>query len=216
VKGPARGVHHPDARILIFAKTPVAGEVKTRLIPALGKAGAAALYRRMLEGVFDRLGHSRLAPLECWCSPDVHHPFFQQAAVRYGLSLKRQRGADLGARMYHAAVSALREVERVVLIGGDAPALDDGHIGQALAWLAEGQDAVLGPAEDGGYVLLGLRRCQPRLFDGIAWGTDQVLALTRTRLAALRWSWAELPELWDVDRPRDLARLKASGLANTL
>ena len=94
----------------------------------------------------------------------------------------------------------------VVLIGGDCPVLNPGHLKQALTWLASGEDAVLGPAEDGGYVLLGLNRVAPALFNTIEWGGEDVLAVTRARLAGLGWKWRELKTLWDLDRPQDLDR----------
>ena len=83
------------------------------------------------------------------------------------------------------------------------------HLHQALAWLRQGQDAVLAPAEDGGYVLLGVRRVEPALFQDMPWGGPQVLDLTRQRLRRLRWRWRELETLWDIDRPEDLSRFRA-------
>jgi hypothetical protein len=81
------------------------------------------------------------------------------------------------------------------------------YLARAFALLDGGADAVVGPAEDGGYVLLGLRRMDKRLFEDMAWGTDRVLDQTRERLAVLGWRWQELETLWDVDRPEDLERL---------
>jgi glycosyltransferase A (GT-A) superfamily protein (DUF2064 family) len=82
------------------------------------------------------------------------------------------------------------------------------HLRRASRWLAGGADAVLAPAEDGGYALIALRRVSPRLFADIDWGGPRVMAQTRERLAALGWRWRELPTLWDVDRPEDVARLR--------
>jgi rSAM/selenodomain-associated transferase 1 len=122
--------------------------------------------------------------------------------------VRRQRGADLGARMHHAFVRGLRRAPRVVLIGGDCPALRPAHLRRAARWLAGGAQAVLGPVEDGGYALIALRRTAQRLFEGIDWGGERVMAQTRERLGALGWRWRELPQLWDVDRPEDVARLR--------
>ena len=97
----------------------------------------------------------------------------------------------------------------VILVGADCPLLEARHLASAFDWLQQGEDAVLGPAEDGGYVLLGLRRVNRALFRDIPWGGDQVLALTRQRLAQLGWRWRELEPLWDLDRPADLDRLGA-------
>ena len=97
----------------------------------------------------------------------------------------------------------------VVLIGGDCPVLQAEHLLQTLDWLKGGCDAVIGPAEDGGYVLLGLNKSSPELFRGIAWGGDSVLDETRSRLQGLGWQWRELEPLWDLDRPADLDRFRA-------
>jgi glycosyltransferase A (GT-A) superfamily protein (DUF2064 family) len=102
----------------------------------------------------------------------------------------------------------------LLLIGTDCPALSEAHLGAAATALHDGHDAVFIPAEDGGYVLVGLRRPQPRLFEGIAWGSDKVMAQTRERLVALGLRWTEPLVLWDVDRPEDLPRLaKLEGFA---
>lgn len=195
----------PDARVLIFAKAPEPGRVKTRLIPALGSQAAADLQARLLADTVARLAAASVAPVEIWCSPDPDCGPFPELADRYGLGLYQQRGADLGARMLHAAADALGRGSAVILVGTDCPPLDGTYLRRGLAVL-HGRDAVLGPAEDGGYVLLGLRRAAPTLFANLPWGTDRVAALTRDRMAALGWDWGELPVLWDLDRPEDLKR----------
>ena len=197
----------PDARILIFAKAPVPGQVKTRLIPRLGEEGAARLYAGLLRRIVFELGGAGICPVQCWCAPDIHHELFTEIAARHGVRLEKQSGADLGARMLHAASVALGDSDRVILVGGDCPGLGVDYLGLALDGLEEGAEAVLGPAEDGGYVLLGLKRAAVELFQDMPWGTGEVLAVTRQRLRALGWQWRELPALWDVDRPEDLERL---------
>ncbi len=202
----------PDARILLFAKAPEPGRVKTRLIPAIGADAAAGLYRQLLEATVERIVASRLAPLECWCAPDSGHPVFDGLRARHRIDLRVQQGGDLGARMEAATTDALgRCGGPVLLVGGDCPGLDGGHLARALGALGEGDDAVIGPAEDGGYVLLGLRRSAPDLFRGMPWGTDQVLPETRRRLGLLGWRWSELAPLWDLDRPADLERYRSEG-----
>jgi len=198
----------PDARILIFAKAPEPGRVKTRLIPILGAQGAADLHARLLTDTLARLAPARLAPVELWCAPDPGRAPFPELASRYRLGLHPQRGADLGARMLDAAADALARSGAVVLIGTDCPPLGEAYLARALASLRRA-DAVLGPAQDGGYVLLGLKRAAPELFSSIPWGTDRVAATTRDRMDTLGWDWAELPVLWDLDRPDDLTRLAA-------
>lgn len=197
-------VPFPDARIMVFAKAPVAGAVKTRLIPALGAEGAAALHALLARLCVATAAGAQLCPVELWCSPDTHHPFFTQCSNDYAVALREQQGTDLGARMAHAFDTALQQSPCAVIIGTDCPALSAHDLREALDALQQGQDAVLGPAEDGGYVLLGLRRAAPQLFKNIPWGTEQVLGLTRTRLKQLQWRWHELPARPDVDRPQDL------------
>jgi hypothetical protein len=174
--------------VVVFAREPRAGRVKTRLIPLLGEAGAARLHARLLARTLATARAARLGRVVLW-------------------GTRRQRGADLGARMLHALRHGLRRAERVIVIGADCPALGARALRQTARWLAGGADAVLAPAEDGGYALVALRRVAPRLFEGIHWGGTQVMAQTRARLAALGWRWRELPQTWDVDRPEDVRRL---------
>jgi rSAM/selenodomain-associated transferase 1 len=175
-------------RIIVFAREPRAGRVKTRLIPLLGEAGAARLHARLLARTLDTAHAARPGAVQ----------------LRWARS---QRGADLGARMLNALRDGLRRADRVILIGADCPALRARDLRRCARWLAGGADAVFAPAEDGGYALIALRRVSPRLFDGIAWGGTQVMTQTRARLAELAWRWRELPEVWDVDRPEDVHRL---------
>jgi rSAM/selenodomain-associated transferase 2/rSAM/selenodomain-associated transferase 1 len=198
----------PDASLMIFAKAPVAGAAKTRLAPVLGEQGAADLHARLTERILHTAVTANLAPVELWCSPDCGHPFFQ--AVTGTVGRRVQHGQDLGDRMANAFDAALGHHPYAVLVGTDCPAMTADYLARAFALLDGGADAVLGPAEDGGYVLLGLRCMDKRLFEGVAWGTDSVLDQTRERLAALGWRWQELETLWDVDRPEDLERLMRS------
>lgn len=202
-------MYFPDARILIFAKAPAPGRVKTRLIPALGAQGAADLSARLLEDTVSRFAAAGLAPIELWCAPDPGADPFPELASRYGLWLYRQQGADLGERMRNAADGALERSSAVVLVGTDCPLLDATYLEQALA-LLEGNDAALGSAEDGGYVLLGLKQPASSLFSDMPWGSGRVTSITRERMQALGWKWVELPTLWDLDRPEDLQRLPLS------
>lgn len=194
----------PDARIMVFAKAPVAGAVKTRLIPVLGAQGAAALQTTLARHCIATAVEARLCPVELWCSPDMNHPFFTQCSTDYGVTLREQQGNDLGARMAHAFDTVLQQNPYAVIIGTDCPALTAQDLRTALDILWDGFDAVIGPAEDGGYVLLGLRKAAPLLFEDITWGSCEVLALTRERLKRLQWRWHELAPRRDVDRPEDL------------
>ena len=206
-EAPARG-GALDARILVFGRAPVAGEAKTRLIPALGAEGAARLHQRLLEDSVGRLCTAGLAKVELWVTPDAGHPCFVELAARWPLDLHVQEGQDLGARLAYAARSALTRAAAVILVGSDCPELSADYLGAALAALAH-QDAVLGPALDGGYVLLGLRSMDDTLFERMPWGSDRVAELTGQRLDALGWRWSRLAPLRDIDRPEDLVYLPA-------
>ena len=200
----------PDARLLIFAKAPVPSLVKTRLAGQLGTRGAAALYRELLRRTLRIAHHARLCPIELWCAPDARHGFFVACRREYGVRLRRQCGGDLGRRMNHALNQTLAANHPAVLIGGDCASLGEAELRTAFDLLAAGHEAVLGPAADGGYVLIGLNRPGPTLFRGIAWSTPTVLAATRRRLRRTGMNWAELPPGWDVDTPADLRRLRRS------
>ncbi|MEI2771716.1 MAG: TIGR04282 family arsenosugar biosynthesis glycosyltransferase [Candidatus Competibacter sp.] len=200
----------PDARLLIFAKAPIPGRVKTRLAGRLGTRGAARLYRQLLCRTLALARAARLCPVELWCAPDARHGFFVACRREYGVRLRRQCAGDLGKRMSHAFNRTSTENGYAVLIGSDCASVGTTELRAALDQLATGRDAVLGPAADGGYVLVGLRRPCPSLFRGIAWSTPAVLAATRRRLRQAGLYWAELPVGWDVDTPADLRRLRRS------
>jgi rSAM/selenodomain-associated transferase 1 len=196
-----------SCRIVVFAKAPEPGKVKTRLIPALGEAGAAALHRRLVMHSLRAAQEADLGPVELWCAPDTRHAFFAECERDFGVSLHSQCEGDLGARMRRAIETILERAKRAILVGSDIPALSAQYLRDAERALSGARDVVIGPAEDGGYVLIGLERSDPELFRDIPWGEPEVLAETRGRIAALRWRCFELPALWDVDRPEDLKRL---------
>ena len=198
----------PNARLLIFAKAPVPGRAKTRLAGRLGTRGAAALYQKLLRRTLRLAYAARLCPIELWCAPDARHSFFVACRQDYGARLRRQCTGDLGRRMNHALNRTLANGHPAVLIGGDCASLGEVELRTAFGLLATGHEAVLGPAADGGYVLIGLNRPCPTLFQGIAWSTSTVLAATRWRLRRAGMNWAELPPGWDVDTPADLRRLR--------
>ena len=201
-----------DCAVLIFAKVPRPGRVKTRLIPALGEAGATQLYSALLRREVEWISRETSCAIELWVTPDEHHPLLQTLSQGYAATLHLQQGEDLGERMGFAARQALERYRQVLLLGVDCPALTASHLDQAVTWLEQGHDAVLGPAQDGGYVLLGLNRFHPALFAGHAWGGAEVAETTRRVMRQAGWRWRELPLLWDLDRPDDLAQLKALGI----
>ncbi len=199
-----------NARIVVFAKAPVAGRAKTRLIPALGAEGAARLQAALLEDALQRARAAGPAGLELWGTGDDPEGWLPTLAARHGASLHEQCDGDLGARMHNALARATADGTPALIIGTDAPGLTAAAIEQAGDNLLR-HDAVIVPALDGGYVLLGLRQAPTALFTGIDWGTDRVLAATRARLRALAWRFDERPAAWDVDHPEDLERVRALG-----
>lgn len=204
-------MQHPDARILIFAKAPIPGQVKTRLIPPLAPEAAADLYAELLQQTLETAARAGLAPIELHCAPNPAHPLLVRLAADFDATLHPQQGDNLGARMHHALSATLMRAQSAILIGGDIPSLRAADLAQALAALDQGMGAALGPAEDGGYYLIGMKQADHRLFSDIQWGTGEVLAQTRQRLREMGWQWSELTERWDLDRPEDLARYRARG-----
>jgi rSAM/selenodomain-associated transferase 1 len=196
--------------IIVFAKAPQAGRVKTRLAATLGDAGAAKLHARLVDRTVRMAVAADCGPVELHGAP-ASHSFLRALALRYAIALRPQADGDVGKRMYGAFRKGLRMHRRVILIGSDCPTMNAADLRRA-ARLLRGCDAIFAPAEDGGYPLIGLARNSPSLFDGVAWGTSKVMEQTRERLGMLGWRWQALRMLWDVDRPADLARLKTSGL----
>ena len=199
--------------IAVFSRAPVPGQAKTRLIPSLGAEAAARLQRAFLRRTLQTAVSAQLGPVSLWCAPGCAHPAFQQCRVDFDLSLHQQCEGDLGKRMV-AAFERLCAQYPVLLIGTDCPALMPAHLHSAASALREGDDAVFLPAEDGGYVLAGLRRVESRLFTDMPWGSAEVMAATRRRLLQSALRWREPVLLWDVDDAEDLARLRSSGLMN--
>jgi len=193
-------------RLLVFSRAPIPGRAKRRLIPALGEQGAADLQRFLLGRVLRAVAAAG-GEAELWAVGPAH-PYLRLSARAFGLGLRAQSGGDLGARMSAAFADALADGS-AVLVGSDFVDITAAELAAARRALTEGEDAVFTPTADGGYRLIGLRRPAPALFRGIDWGSERVMAQTRQRLRDLGLSWRELPTGWDVDRPADLARLRA-------
>jgi uncharacterized protein len=125
----------PTCSLLIFAKAPQTGTVKTRLIPVLGAQGATDLYQRMLRHALVEAAAANIGPIELWCAPDIGDDFFARCAQEFKLSLHAQQGADLGEKMSFALSAALTRAPRAILIGSDCPALDATYLQRAAAAL---------------------------------------------------------------------------------
>lgn len=196
--------------MIVFARAPVAGASKTRLIPALGEKAAAGLHARMIEHTLETLADVPADhELQLWCTPDATHPLFARLADRYDLSLHIQRGNNLGTRMYHALETALLEHDHAIVIGTDCPGLARADILAASNALKTRAEVVIGPAADGGYWLIGVRAVSATLFREIAWGSDRVYEQTLQHIETLGWHSHALRTRTDIDRPEDLARLPA-------
>jgi rSAM/selenodomain-associated transferase 1 len=202
---------------MIFAKAPVPGAVKTRLIPALGPAGAAQLAILMLENALQVAAEARLGPVQLHCAPDAEHPALQAAAARAGAMCLAQESGDLGQRMRSALAAALRLAPRALLLGTDCPALDADVLHEADAALAAGADSVFVPTTDGGFALTGFRRearlAIDKVFAGIPWSTPIVMSTTREHLLRAGLRWTELATLADVDEPAELKHIPPEWLA---
>lgn len=206
---------NPDAidqvGVAVFAKAPLAGFAKTRLIPALGTQGAADLQSLLINLTLRLVHDSPLRPISLWCAPDRSHEVFHRMAEWYDLDLHDQAGEDLGSRMLRA-FEVLTRHRSLLLIGTDCPAMTPAHLVRCAQALRDGADAAFVPAEDGGYALIGLRKAVPQLFDKISWGTESVMEQTRARLQSLQLRHFETAMLWDVDTPADYERARAAGL----
>ncbi|MGE3245262.1 MAG: TIGR04282 family arsenosugar biosynthesis glycosyltransferase [Beijerinckiaceae bacterium] len=194
--------------IAIFARAPVAGQCKSRLIPRLGADGAARLQEWMTERSLRTAVEAGLEHIALWCAPNTEHAFFASCAARFGVRLVAQEGADLGLRMDHAFA---RAGGPMLLMGTDCPSITADDL-RACAVALQNADAAFLPAEDGGYGLVGLNAPCPEIFSNMMWSTSGVMAQTRARLAAAGKCWREIRTIWDVDEPEDYERLKASGI----
>jgi rSAM/selenodomain-associated transferase 1 len=206
--------------IAVFAKAPVAGLTKTRLIPLLGPDGAADAHRQMTELALRSALQSAPGQVSLWSAGAHDHPYLIECCQRFGITACAQPEGDLGQRMTACLSQLLVNHQRVLLIGSDCPALSSADLQSAARALEQGARLVFTPAEDGGYVLVGATRDGAAgfaaVFDAMTWSTDRVMAQTRSRLSALGWQhgpdWAEVPQRWDVDEPADYLRAVQLGL----
>lgn len=186
-----------------FAKAPEPGRVKTRMLPQLSALEAAVLHEELVRWTCETLLDSALGAVELWVAGDPAHPLFRDCAALGQFTLRRQAGADLGMRMRHALNDGLARADRVVLVGSDCPGLTGHYLLEALTAL-DYADLVLGPALDGGYVLIGAKQAVDAVFVDIGWGSSRVLTETLERALTAGLSVQQLPALQDVDRPEDL------------
>jgi uncharacterized protein len=195
--------------VIVFARAPIPGKAKTRLATQLGAYRAAKLQARLTRHALLTAKRARCGPVELHGAPGARHAFFRFCARRYGVTVKSQRGRELGERMHFALSGALHRYRAAVLIGSDCPALRADDLRLAARWLRGACDVVLAPAEDGGYALIGAREAPRSVFDRVPWGEASVYRQTVDNLGARAMRWRALRTVWDVDRPEDLHRLSA-------
>ena len=203
----------PHIILQLFAKAPLAGLAKTRLIPALGEVGAAALAKKMLEHTLaecqqavTQFSEGYRLSAELWATPDIRTAAWGAIDIPHSFNRYSQVGGDLGVRMAAAVEGGLAKASGIILLGSDCPAISVA----SLHWAANAllsHDSCMIPSFDGGYALLGLRHFAPRVFADIAWSTATVASTTRQRLAECGMSLVEYPTVNDIDEPADLVYL---------
>jgi len=205
----------PDTHLLVFARVPALGRVKTRLAAGVGDAVALATYHELLAITHKAIVEAGV-PATVWLADTAAaQPSAVETQHWPNLAACCQPAGDLGTRMEAAFAAAFAKgAQRVAIIGTDCPGLRAAHLTEAFA-LLETHDLVLGPATDGGYYLLGSRAPQPELLRNKAWSTASVLADTLADARRLGLRVALLPELRDVDTADDLAAWHAEGLSTT-
>ncbi len=200
---------YPDSVLMIFCKAPIAGKVKTRLTTKFTAEQALQLHIELTHKTIKLAMLNNLCPIQVWYTPSIDSSFFTELAQTYPIALYQQKGEDLGARMNNAFCLALKSHKRAMLIGCDCPSLTGQDLEEALIALSQKGCCVLGPAEDGGYVLIGLNQQHPELFDNMPWGTERVLEITCIRIKQNNLYYHALNQQWDIDTPRDLSRYLA-------
>lgn len=195
-----------QTRIVIFAKAPIPGFCKTRLIDVLGAEGAAALAKKMLCRTVSIAQEANIGPVELCVTPDPDHPCLRSLDLAGKVVWSRQSEGDLGARMAAAVERTLDDGENVLCIGTDCLELEVRHLKDAARALHH-VPVVIAPALDGGYVLIGLSQFESSIFQNMMWSTDSVFRETIGRIDLLGWRVTQLETLRDIDEPEDLAFL---------
>jgi len=227
--------HNERYLLIVFSKEPMLGQVKTRLIPSLGEQGALTLYKKLLKSTLDNctrfieesLIHDPDKPSRTLkvCLAEKFSPIYaQQLKSDYDVEVSQQQGENLGERMANAIMHGLQNFSRVVIIGGDCVSVNAEYLAQAFSTLDQ-QDCVVGPAEDGGFVLIGIKKPknlqkrsrlydvmntkqQTTIFSDILWGESNVLHMLLANLEKLQVTFNVLPVRWDIDEVQDLKKLK--------
>jgi len=197
---------YDDTVILLFAKAPVAGKVNTRLISDIGVQAATSLQHDLIHHRLSMLAKANLCDVRLMCAPSQQDKDFLRCREQYPITLMDQTGDDLGERMFNGVAAALQQYKYCVVIGTDAPVLDEVRIKQAIETLHEGNEVVIVPAEDGGYVLIAMQCAYQFLFRDVSWGSAEVMLQTTDRLKRNNVLFEELASCWDIDRLEDYQR----------
>ena len=190
--------------LLVFARAPEEGRVKTRLIPHFGPVMATEIYRELLHMALAAALWSNWSQVQIWCAADASHSFFDPYRQEPRISFHHQCSGDLGRRMAHACAAALRDADHIALMGTDCPALEHHHLNLVRDRMRGTHDLVMIPALDGGYVLIAMRETCSGIFEGVEWGTGKVAEQTLARCQEMRLSCLEMPALRDIDTPEDV------------
>ena len=206
-----------DQQLIIFIKAPEPGQCKTRLTPFLSPQQACNFYKILVEHCMNNTASLKATDIAIYTTPDAQHPYIINLSQKYNTTLHRQQGKNLGERMHHALAESLLHYKRSILIGSDCPELDTKYIEKAFKALKQHDkvtDIVLGPAEDGGYVLIGASRIQAELFNNISWGSDNVLQQTLKKLDIAGYRYQRLNTLRDIDSPEDYIHYQSQIISN--
>ncbi len=204
-------VIYPNYHLLVMSKAPVLGRVKTRMQPALSQEQSLNLHITLTQYAIKAWLTASLCPVSLWVGGD--QALFQQQILvplaAQEMNIYTQVDGDLGARMAYALQTAEQDTSTkgMILVGTDCPFIDRDYLHGAISALESGENVVVGPANDGGYVLLGVKTYHPRLFEDIDWGTESVLGSTLDRVRELGLSYRRLSPLVDIDLVSDLAYL---------
>jgi uncharacterized protein len=196
--------------IIIMAKAPIAGAVKTRLQPRLSAEDAASLAACFLEDAINKARSVENQKLIVAYSPAGERAYFAERFAAPKIILTEQKGDDLGEKMLSAFEFAFAQdlAAEVVMLGTDSPTVPADFVEQAFEFLETSSDAVLGPTEDGGFYLIGLRKPDGRIFENVRWSSPKTFAQARENIMNLNWHLRETPGWYDIDVPRDLDQLR--------
>lgn len=197
-----------NTAVLIFGKTPIPGQVKTRLEAEYSVEKCLAIYQKLLRQTVTTVSLIDDWDIYLWSTPTIHHPYLISLAEEFNIELRSQQGTTLGERMLSACRETLANYTKVIIIGCDCPELVTADLSNSIEKLNSGYDVILGPASDGGYYLIALTQPYQQLFANIDWGTETVLSQTKDIAEEMELSYFELDEKNDLDRPEDYLKLK--------